>query len=103
MSSTPAKLPDATVRLPEIIDVEAANRLAGDLLAHVGRPLTLDASYVQRMGGLGLQVLLSARKTWAEDGVPLTVIDPSTVFADALELFGAPAFPNQSASGAARA
>ena len=103
MSPTPDQLQGAVVRLPEIIDVEAATQLAGDLLAHGGRPLTLDASDVQRLGGLGLQVLLSARKTWAEDGVALTLIDPSIAFADALELFGATAFPNVSASGGARA
>ena len=103
MSSMPDQPADDVMRLPEIIDVEAATQLAGDLLARGGRPLTLDAANVQRLGGLGLQVLLSARKTWAEDGVALIVIDPSTVFADALELFGATAFPEVSAPGGARA
>ncbi|MEO6376505.1 MAG: STAS domain-containing protein [Caulobacteraceae bacterium] len=103
MPSTPAQLPDAMMRLPEIIDVEAVSHLAGELIAHGGRPLTLDASDVQRLGGLGLQVLLSARKTWAEDGLEFTVINPSPAFADAVELFGAAVLTTQSASGGASA
>ena len=103
MTSPPDPIPDALIQLPDVIDVEAAAQLVGDLLAHGGRPLILDASEVRRLGGLGLQVLLSARKTWAEDGVPLTVIDPSPMFADSLELFGAAAFPSQSARGGASA
>ena len=103
MSSAADPHPVAVVRLPEIIDVEAATALAGDLLAHSGRPLTLDASDVRRLGGLGLQVLLSARKTWAEDGFALSVTNPSPVFADTLELFGATAFPIETARGGASA
>src|SRR4051812_15595176 len=103
MSSTPDPTAGAVFRLPEIIDVEAAAQLVGDLLAYIGRPLTLDASEVRRLGGLGLQVLLSARKTWAEDRVALGLINPSPVFADTLELFGATAFPFESVGGAARA
>ena len=103
MTITPDPRVGAVMRLPEIIDVEGANQLAADLLARCGQPLTLDASNVRRLGGLGLQVLLAARKTWAAEGVALRVIDPSTVFADALDLFGAPAFSDVSAPGGALA
>jgi chemotaxis protein CheX len=74
--------------LPSILDIEAATPLANELLARRGNPLTLDASGVQRLGGLCLQVLLSARKTWAADGVPMDTANGSPAFMDALVLFG---------------
>ena len=57
-----------------------------------GRPLKLDASRVERLGGLCLQVLLSARITWAVDGLPIAVVNSSPAFTDALALFGASSF-----------
>jgi chemotaxis protein CheX len=80
----------ATLVLPSVLDLKAVGGLHADLLAVRGRPLTLDASQVSRLGGLGLQVLLAARTTWVEDAQPFSVINPSVDFAGALELFGAP-------------
>jgi chemotaxis protein CheX len=80
----------ATLVLPPVLDLKAVGGLHADLLAVRGRPLTLDASQVSRLGGLGLQVLLAARTTWAEDAQPFAVINPSEDFTGALDLFGAP-------------
>jgi len=80
----------ATLMLPSVLDLKAVGGLHADLLAVRGRPLTLDASQVSRLGGLGLQVLLAARTTWAEDAQPFALINPSDDLAGALELFGAP-------------
>ena len=55
----PAK--GAVLTLPKVMDLKAARHLATDLLAARGKPVMLDASHVQRVGGLSLQVLLSAR------------------------------------------
>jgi chemotaxis protein CheX len=79
-----------TLRLPEILDLKAAAPLRSDLLAARGGPIELDASHVQRLGGLCLQVLMSAQRSWATDGKALRVIDMSTDFADGLALFGVP-------------
>jgi chemotaxis protein CheX len=80
---------DSTIlRLPEVLDLKAAAPLQADLLASQGNPVELDASSVQRLGGLCLQVLLSAQRSWATDGKVLRVINPSTDFADYLALFG---------------
>ena len=84
--------PGNLVVLPPVMDIGAAKSLAQRLLGFQGRPLTLDASKVERIGGLCLQVLLSARLSWAVDRVPLTIMNPSEAFADSLELFGAPRF-----------
>jgi chemotaxis protein CheX len=76
-------------RLPAILDLNAAGPLAARLLALRGAAVMLDASQVSRLGGLCLQVLLSAQATWAADGVTLDVTDRSQAFDDALALFGA--------------
>jgi len=80
------------VVLPEVMDLRAAAPLAQRIVGFQGRPLTLDASGVERIGGLCLQVLLSARLSWAVDRLPLTIMNPSKAFLDSLELFGAPRF-----------
>ena len=78
-----------SVRLPEVLDLKAAAPLREQLLAARGRPIQIDASHVQRLGGLCLQVLLSARQTWQEDKLPLEIVEPSTEFTDGVALFGA--------------
>jgi chemotaxis protein CheX len=78
----------ATLRLTEILDLKAAAPLKADLLAAKGSSVQLDASRVQRLGGLCLQVLLCARRSCTTDGKMLRVIDPSTDFVDGLALFG---------------
>ena len=82
----------AVVTLPAVLDIRAADPLKADLLAVRGQALTLDASAVERLGGLCLQVLLSARKTWATDGHDLTVAPASDAFSEQWAAFGAPAF-----------
>ena len=80
----------AEVSLQPILDLQAAEPLRAELMALRGRPLSLDASQVTRLGGLCLQVLMSARKIWAEDGLSLTVDQPSSGFSEQLAAFGAP-------------
>lgn len=80
----------AVVSLPAVLDLQAAEPLRAELMALRGRPLTLDASQVTRLGGLCLQVLMSARKMWAEDGLSLTVDQPSSGFSEQLTAFGEP-------------
>jgi chemotaxis protein CheX len=82
-----------TVNLPEVLGLTAAAPLAARLVALQGSPVVLDASKVMRLGGLCLQVLLSARVTWATADKPLTISNPSPAFQDAWVLFGAPALP----------
>lgn len=81
-----------TLILPEVLDLKAAEPLKAELLALRGRALTLDASAVQRLGGLCLQVLLSARKTWAADGVNLNLGSVSQSWTEQWDAFGAPDF-----------
>lgn len=79
----------AVIALPALLDLRAAVALRDDMLALRGQAVTLDASAVERLGGLALQVLLSAAKTWAVDGCPLAISPASDAFADQCRAFGA--------------
>jgi chemotaxis protein CheX len=80
------------LQLEPILDLGAAERLHAQLVSLRGRPLDIDASQVERLGGLCLQVLLSAKTTWATDGQDVRLSSASPAFEDAWALFGAPAF-----------
>ncbi|ACG79790.1 cheX protein [Phenylobacterium zucineum HLK1] len=81
----------AALRLPPVLDLNAAAPLADELTGLRGRPVTLDGSAVQRLGAQCLQVLLSARATWEADGLGFGLSEPSAEMVAALELLGAPA------------
>lgn len=76
--------------LPAVLDIQSAEALRVQLLGARGRPLTIDGSAVERLGGLCLQVLLSARRTWTADGQDLVVDPASEAFTDQWNAFGAP-------------
>jgi chemotaxis protein CheX len=80
------------LRLEPVLDLSAAERLHAQLLARRGQPLAIDASQVERLGGLSLQVLLSARNTWQADGGHAAIGQTSAAFDDAWAMFAAPAF-----------
>jgi chemotaxis protein CheX len=77
------------LQLPAVMDMNAAAPLAAELVALRGQPVALDASAVERVGGLCLQVLLSARVTWAADGAAFTLERLSGPLQEALALAGA--------------
>jgi len=78
-----------------VLDLKAAAPLQAALLARRGQPVEIDASAVQRLGGLCLQVLLSAQKTWADDGGVFHLGHVADPFNEALRLFGADARFNE--------
>ena len=78
-----------TVVLPSVLDLKSVGPLHQAFLSARGTPIDVNAADVTRLGGLGLQLLLSARATWANDGLPFRVSAPSDDFNAALALFGA--------------
>ena len=74
--------------LDEVLDLQAARPLADALLARRGDDLDVDCSGVRRLGGLCLQVLLSAVATWAADGRRLAFLNPAPAFVEGLGLLG---------------
>ena len=79
------------IALPAVLDLRAADPLKTQLLAVRGQGTTLDASAVERLGGLCLQVLLSALQTWRADGQSLTFINVTEAFASQWSALGASA------------
>jgi chemotaxis protein CheX len=57
-------------------------------LAARGHPLRVEASQVERIGGLGLQVLVAAKAAWAADGHSLVVKHMSRELEAGLGLLG---------------
>jgi len=74
--------------LPEYLDMSAAEFLKKDLLEFRGSDLSLDASQVQRVGTLCVQILLSARKTWQSDGKKFEITQATEELFDAIRQIG---------------
>ena len=82
-----------TLTLPPVIDPASIGALRNDLLEQRGEDLVVDAGAVQRIGGLGLQVLIAAKRAWAADGHSLSFDNPSSSFTEMLRLTGAAQLP----------
>lgn len=76
------------LELPEVLDIKAAAPLTVEFLTLRGRSIDIDASRVGRLGGLCLQVLLSAANTWKIDEIPFALINPSREFVEGLARLG---------------
>lgn len=74
--------------LPSRLEGEVLDGLRRDLLARRGADLDLSGAEVQRLNGLGLQTLLSAFRTWREDGFSLRLTDPSPPLFEAFARLG---------------
>jgi chemotaxis protein CheX len=79
----------AVVRLAQVLDLNAAQPLANELVALCGRDVEVDASGVERLGAQCLQILLSARATWESDGATFALVTPSSEFNATVALLGA--------------
>lgn len=75
--------------LAETLDLAAVAPLRGEILGVRGAALAIDASRVQRIGGLCLQVLLAARAAWRSDDKAFAISDASPEFKNSLERAGA--------------
>jgi chemotaxis protein CheX len=78
------------MKLPSVLDLAAARPLSSAFAESVGHPLTLDASGVERLGGVCLQVLLAAQARWRRDGLDFFIVEPSAAFLEGLRLMAAP-------------
>ena len=79
----------ATLKLRPVLDLTAAAPLKAELGALRGTPVKVDATDVDRVGALCLQVLMSAHSTWTSDGVPFSLGGTSTGFEEGLQTLGA--------------
>ena len=79
----------AQVILPAVLDLQHAEPLRAELLGLRGQSVVIDGSAVERLGGLCLQVLISAQHSWAADGQAMSLDRVSEAFADQWNMFGA--------------
>lgn len=76
------------VSLPGICDANAAASLAARLVALRGGPVGIDASCVEKVSTLSLQVLISARITWKADRMAFSIQRSSQAFRQAVGVLG---------------
>ena len=76
------------LELAASLDLNAAGPLADAMHKRLGRDLTLDGSKVQRCGAPCLQVLLAAARSWAGEGVSLTLENATPRMIEDLRLLG---------------
>lgn len=92
-------LPSASLKLRPVLDLTGAGPLRAELLDLRGSPVSVDATDVDRLGALCLQVLLSAKATWEHDGLPFTLAGTSSAFDEALATLGATVALSSDATG----
>lgn len=88
VASEEASGPEESLRLPECLDLPAATPLFRTLLERRGRPVVLDGSSVQQLGAQCVQVLLSAKRTWGAEGIPLSIVNCAPRMIEDLKLLG---------------
>ena len=74
--------------LDSVLDMNAASGLHATLLGLRGSDLEIDASTVEKVGTLCVQVLMSASKTWEEDQKTLTFSQMSDSLMKTMQLSG---------------
>lgn len=80
--------PARRVDLPARLDMNVAEEI-GEALEHLrDTPLIVDASAVEQISTLCVQVLLGARRQWDRDDQLLRLENPSSTFRDALRVLG---------------
>ena len=77
-----------TYQLPSVLDLKVASSLREQFVGRRGAALRVDASRVERLGGLCLQILIAARTAWAEDRQDFMLDDVSSELTAVLGTFG---------------
>jgi len=85
MASSKAK---KTLNLAAVLDLNEASTLRSKLMDMRGSNVAIDASGVERLGTLCVQVLLSAARTWNEDKLSFTFTKVSEVFQRTMQVIG---------------
>lgn len=83
-----AKKSGKTLSLGAVLDLNEASALRDKLLSVRGSDLSIDASAVERLGGLSVQVLMAAVKTWDRDKHSFTFVKVSDAFQKTMQLVG---------------
>jgi chemotaxis protein CheX len=76
------------LNLEKVLDLNEASALHTKLMALRGSNLTIDASSVERVGALCVQVLMSAAKSWEEDKHSFSFSKVSDAMTKTMQLIG---------------
>lgn len=76
------------LKLPEVLDLNAASRLHEQILSLKGKNIVIDATAVKRVGAQCVQVLLSAARFWRAERLPFQVGTGSDAYSTTLQLLG---------------
>jgi chemotaxis protein CheX len=79
---------EKTISLAAVLDLNEASALRGKLMGLRGGNVVVDASGVERVGALCVQVIMAAAKTWDEDKLSFTFSKVSDAFQKTLQLIG---------------
>ncbi|MEI2298028.1 STAS domain-containing protein [Ensifer sp. MJa1] len=82
------KTTQKTLSLAPVLDLNEATALHEKLLALKGSDLVIDASAVERVGTLCVQVLMAGARTWEEDHLSFTFSKVSDAFEKTTQLIG---------------
>ncbi|WP_026613246.1 STAS domain-containing protein [Ensifer aridi] len=81
------------LKLAPVLDLNEATVLHERLLALKGGAVTIDASAVERVGALCVQVLMAAARSWEEDHLSFTFAEVSDAFIKTTQLIGVDVAP----------
>ncbi|KQY26299.1 STAS domain-containing protein [Rhizobium sp. Root482] len=82
------KAAQKSLSLAPILDLNEASALHGKLMGLRGSGLVIDASAVERVGALCVQVLMAGAKSWEEDNQSFTFAKVSDAFTKTTQLIG---------------
>lgn len=78
----------AVITLQERLDFAAAPALKTEVIGQIGHDLEIDASNVEHMGTLCLQILIAASNEWTRSGHKFNLTSPSDICITQLSLHG---------------
>jgi chemotaxis protein CheX len=79
---------EKTISLAAVLDLNEAAALRGKLMGLRGSDVVVDASGVERVGALCVQVIMAAARTWDEDQLSFTFSKVSDAFQKTMRLIG---------------
>ncbi|MBB3608270.1 STAS domain-containing protein [Rhizobium sp. BK602] len=84
----PSRKGEKTFSLAAVLDLNEASALRGKLMGLRGSNVAIDASGVERIGALCIQVIMAAAKTWEEDKLSFTFSKASDAFQKTMQMIG---------------
>lgn len=79
---------EKSISLAKVLDLNEASTLRSKLMGLRGSNVVIDASGVEKVGALCVQVLMAAAKTWDEDKLSFTFTKVSDAFHKTMQLIG---------------